>query len=231
MIYRKTAFDIQKVNFSKVEDVIDSAARILDRANELKLFLSETSRQSRDAARLISEAKRWADKVKTHINLYSAAEALALTDIIDLMHRIAYQQPADRALINGIIFKAFDARIHGEKTVDEYMLYRAIRAGIARKDKAFLDRPMQWLCLCNKCWYDEAVKGYGQSGLSSYDIISRATILMEADLLAYEGRNQTAFKRRLYDSTRRYIDNYDAAERKACYAVRQYRTSSAAFMN
>lgn len=132
-------------------------------------------------------------------------------------------QPVDRTFVNGIILRAFDARIHGDKTVDEYMLYRAIHSRIIRKDKAFFDRPLRWLCLCNKCWYDEAIAGYDKTDLATYDIINRASILMDADLYAYEGRNQAMFKQHLAATTRRYLDNYDATDPRARFAAEQFR--------
>lgn len=214
MIEGKIAADILAIDFDRVDEVIDCASRILDRANELKLFLPETSRQSREAMRLIREATTWVNNVKSHIDSYSAGEALPLIDVFDLVHRIACLQPADRAFINDIILKAFEAKIHGDITVDEYMLYRAVHSRISRKDKAFFDRPLKWLCMCNKCWHDEAIAGYDKTGLPVYDIINRASILLEADLYAYEGRNQKAFKQHLVETTRHYLDNYDATDRK-----------------
>lgn len=189
--------DIDSAALNRVDRLIDSASRILDRADGLNLFLPGTSRQSRDAMRLIREAATWVGNVKSRFDSFSAGEALSLVDFFDLMHRIACQQPADRAFVNDIILRAFEARIHGDKTVDEYLLYRAIHARIINKDKAFLDRPLSWLCLTLDRWHKEARAGYGKTTLPAYDIISRASILMESDLFAYEGRNQRSFKQHL----------------------------------
>lgn len=231
MIEKNIAVDILAINFNRAEEVINSGARILDRANELKLFLPETSRQSRDAIRLIREATTWVNNVKSHIESHSAGDALSLIDAFDLVHRIACLQPADRTLVNGIILRAFEARIHGDKTVDEYMLYRAIHSRIIRQDKAFFDRPLTWLCLTLGCWHKEAVGGYDKTHLPVYDIINRASILMEADLYAYEGRNQKAFKQHLVDTSRHYLDIYNATDRKAQFAAQQYSLNANTFLN
>lgn len=226
MIERNISSDIFAIDFSRAEEVIECASRILDKANELNLFLPGTSRQSREAMRLIREATTWVNNLKSHIESFSAGEALSLIDTFDLVHRIASLQPVDRTLVNGIILRAFEARIHGDKTVDEYMLYRAIHARIIRNDKAFFDRPLRWLCMCNKCWYDEAIAGYDKTDLAAYDIINRTSILMDADLYAYEGRNQKAFKQHLAATIRHYLDNYDATDPKAHYAAERFRYAS-----
>lgn len=223
MIERNTASDIRAIDFNRAEEVIECASRILDKANELKLFLPETSRQSREAMRLIREATTLVNNVKSHIESFSAGETLSLIDTFDLVHRIASLQPADRTLVNGIILRAFDARIHGDKTVDEYMLYRAIHARIIRKDKAFFDRPLKWLCQTLGGWHKEAIGGYDKTCLSVYDIINRASILMDADLYAYEGSNQAMFKQHLAAATRHYLDHYDAADPKARFAAERFR--------
>lgn len=195
---------------------------MLSSANELGLFMTQTSRQSVNARRFVEDATLWISNVRKQIDSYPVGKALALIDVYDLMHRVTYRRPADRGFVNGIILKALEAKIHGDRSVDEYELYRAIRSGIGRKDKAFFGRPLQWLCLTEESWYNEATKGYDRSRLSDYDIISRATILLETDLFAFEGSNQTAFKRRLINSTRHYLDNYTAPDPKTHLALNRY---------
>ena len=154
-----------------------------------------------------------------------------MIDVYDLLHRVTYRRPADRGFVNGIILKALEARIHGDRSVDEYVLYRAIRSGIGRKDKAFFDRPLQWLCLTEESWYNEAVNGYDRSRLSDYDILNRAAILRETDLFAFECSNQTTFKRRLLNNTRHYLDNYTDPDPKTHLALNRYLSTSANFLS
>lgn len=222
--------DLSSVDFDNVDVVTESASQMLASANELGLFMSQTSRQSVNARRFVEDATVWISNVRKQINAYPIGKAQALIDVYDLLYRITYQHPADRNFVNGIILKALEARIHGDRSVDEYVLYRAIRSGIGRKDKAFFDRPLQWLCLTEESWYNEAVKGYDRSRLSDYDILNRAAILLETDLFAFEGSNQTTFKRRLLNSTRHYLDNYTAPDPKTHLALTRYLSTSANFL-
>ncbi len=200
-----TLSDIATADFDIIDEVIGAASQTIEKANELGLFMSKSSRQSREAVQLIRETAVWLINVKNRIDSYSAADALRLADVFDIMHRIASQRPADTTFINRIVLRAFEARIHGDKTVDEYILYRAIKAAVNRRDKAFLSRPLDWLCISEERWYNEATLGYEHTVLSAYDIINRSSILLESDLFAYEGRNQMEFKRQLAENTRRYL--------------------------
>lgn len=218
----RTSFDLSSVDFDNVDVVTESASQMLSSANELGLFMTQTSRQSVNARRFVEDATVWISNVRKQIDSYPVGKALALIDVYDLLHRVTYQRPADRGFANGIILKALEARIHGDKSVDEYELYRAIRSGIGRKDKAFFGRPLQWLCLTEESWYNEATKGYDRSRLSDYDILNRAAILLETDLFAFEGSNQTDFKRRLLNSTHHYLNNYTAPDPKTHLALNRY---------
>lgn len=222
----QTPLNLSSVDFDNVDNVTESASQMLASANELGLFMSQTPRQSINARRFVEDATVWISNVRKQIDSYPVGKALALIDVYDLLHRVTYRRPADRGFVNGIILRAFEARIHGDISVDEYVLYRAIRSGIGRKDKAFFDRPLQWLCLTEESWYNEAVKGYDRSRLSDYDILNRAAILLETDLFAFEGSNQTAFKRRLLNSTRHHLDNYTAPDPKTHLALNRYLSSS-----
>lgn len=223
----RASFDLSSVDFDNIDVVTESASQMLASANELGLFMTQTSRQSLNAKRFVEDATVWISNVRKQIDAYPIGKALALIDVYDLLHRVTYQRPADRSFVNGIILKAFEERIHGDRSVDEYELYRAIRSGIGRKDKAFFGRPLQWLCLTEESWYNEAVKGYDRSRLSDYDILNRAAILLETDLFAFEGSNQTAFKHRLINSTRHYLDNYTAPDPKTHVALNRYLSTSA----
>lgn len=226
----QTPLNLSSVDFDNVDVVTESASQMLASANELGLFMTQTSRQSVNARRFVEDATVWISNVRKQIDAYPICKALALIDVYDLLHRVTYRRPADRGFINGIILKAFEERIHGDRSVDEYVLYRAIRSGIDRKDKAFFDRPLQWLCLTEESWYNEATKGYDRSRLSDYDILNRAAMLLETDLFAFEGSNQTAFKHRLLNSTGHYLDNYTAPDPKTHLALNRYLSTAINFL-
>lgn len=227
----QTPLNLSSVDFDNVDNVTESASQMLASANELGLFMTQTSRQSVNARRFVEDATVWISNVRKQIDSYPVGKALDLIDVYDLLYRVTYQRPADRGFVNGIILKALEARIHGDRSVDEYVLYRAIRSGINRKDKAIFGRPLQWLCLTEESWYNEAVKGYDRSRLSDYDILNRATILLETDLFAFEGSNQTTFKRRLLNRTRHYLDNYTAPDPKTHLALNRFLSLSAALLS
>lgn len=52
----------------------------------------------------------------------------------------------------------------------------------------------------------QAVKGFDKTKLSGYDIQSRVKILLDADLYAYEGRKQGAFKKLLAEQYNYYLE-------------------------
>ncbi len=122
-----------------------------------------------------------------------------MTDAYDLMHRIAYNQPANKETINKIILKAFDAMIHGDKQVDQYVLFEAIERRAHQREQAFLDKPLTWIFQCLDEWHKHAVKGFDRTALYDYDILSRVNILLDADLFTFDGRNQKTFKQRLVE--------------------------------
>ncbi len=227
----RTSFDLSSVDFDNIDVVTESASQMLASANELGLFMTQASRQSVNARRFVEDATLWISNVRKQIDFYPVGKTLALIEVYDLLHRVTYRRPADRGFVNGVILKAFEAKIHGDRSVDEYVLYRAIRSGIDRKDKDFFNRPLQWLCLTEESWYNEAVKGYDRSRLSDYDILNRATILLETDLFAFEGSNQTVFKRRLLYSTRHYLDNYTPPDPKTHFTLNRYLSTSAALLD
>ena len=99
---------------------------------------------------------------------------------------------------------AFESRIRGDRSVDPYLLYRGINAGVARRDPRYLGRPLQWSTSMLDRWYREITgsSSYGAEGATIYDLLQKAAILMEIDLWFYEGANQKSFKQRLFNSLR-----------------------------
>lgn len=125
----------------------------------------------------------------------------------DLMHRIAYNKPSNNETINRIIFKSFDALIHGAKDVDQYVLFKAIERCVRRREQAFLDKPLTWIFQCLDEWHKQAVKDFDRTYLSDYDILSRVNILLDVYLFAFEGRNQQKFKQQLAEQHHHYLTN------------------------
>lgn len=202
----KTAETIaRKDTFDSLDKTIKEASRILNHANDILLFLPNTSRQTREAREVLQNAFDWVKTVKSRLKFYSIGDALKLTDAYELMHRIAYNQPANKETINKIILKAFDALIHGDKDVDQYVLFKAIERRVRQREQAFLDKPLTWIFQSLDGWHKQALKGFTRKTLSDYDILCRVNILLDADLFAFEGRNQQKFKQRLFDQHHHFL--------------------------
>lgn len=92
------------------------------------------------------------------------------------MHRIAFGSSPNVEEINRLKLEAFDAMIHGDKEVDEYIMFRVIRTAVRQRNKAFLDKPLTWSCLVLERWHKEAVDGFDNTKLTDYDIQSRVNI-------------------------------------------------------
>ncbi len=212
------------------EAALAQASELISAANGCGLFLSVAPLQSREAIQLSGWAKRWVNMVKARLSSYTPGEALMLADAYDIVHRIAFRQPADRTLLNGVVLRAFDAMIHGDKGVDEYAMFHAIRSGVSRRDKAFFDKPLTWSCISEERWYEEASRGYDRRRLSDYDILSRVTILLTTDLFVFEGRNQQSFKKRLFERHRHYLDSHDTTDPRILSAVTSFLYASTQFL-
>lgn len=120
----------------------------------------------------------------------------------DLAHRLAYCSPADRSILNRHLLEAFDARIHGNKTVDEYVLYRCIDRRLLQRDKVFFDKPLVWTSHCLSDWFANQNKQK-----LDYDQINRTTILLDSlHLGVYVSGNPEQYKKELFNHNHRYLD-------------------------
>lgn len=210
-------------------ETIEEASRIIKRADDLRLFLNDTLRQSREAREVVRLASEWVKTIESGFNSYTPGEALLLADHYDLMHRLAFRLPADKGILDRIVLRAFDARIHGDKGVDEYILYKAVERRIWQHEKAFLDKPLTWLSLSLGEWHKQALKGFDHTELSDYDIISRVNILLNTDLTPFEGRNQQPFKQNLFNRHRSFLDHDDSADLLMTCALNDFRHLSTRF--
>ncbi|MBD5402803.1 hypothetical protein HDR58_08395 [bacterium] len=203
----RDSMDISKVDFNDIDSVVGFGALIMSHTNISGLVNGISSRQSGEVIQLTETARRWVKEVKYILPGISAADAFKLTDIYDLIHRIAFRQPADTALLDNLILSAFDSRIHGDNSVDEYRLYHAIDLQIHRRNRAFMDKPLQWLCINLDRWHKNFKTGNWRK-LTDYDIIRQSGILIDADLYAFEV-DSTEFKRNLFENNRHWLDEIE----------------------
>ena len=207
----QSSLDLSLVNFNKIEEVTEFAGRLIELGNSLGVLSGEKRLQSREAIAIYQAAKGWVNTVKKQMLAMSPAESLRLIDTYEIMHRIAYWTSPNAEEMNRLKLAAFDAMIHGDKDVDEYIMFRTIRKAVSQRDKAFFDKPLSWSCMALERWYKEAVKGFDKATLSDYDIQSRINILLESDLYAYAGRAQDQFKKSLIGKHQQNFETYHNA--------------------
>lgn len=235
--------DLAAIDFSDVDMVNRAAGEILRIGAAVGAFGGLTPKQSVPAMAVYRAAREWVEGVRRQLPAMPAADALRVVDAFEAMHRIAFWTSADPALTARIKLAAFEAMMAGDSRVDQYIMFRLIRKGAGRRESAFLDRPLAWSCDREQQWYAEAsmalkspAPGHPDAcaapdayaapeagaGLTDYDILSRAAILLRADLHAYEGARQDEFKRRLFDLTRHYLDRPAPADPRTRRALGQY---------
>lgn len=214
--------DMHSADFHCVDETIDIAAQIVARANDIGFFMHGTSHQSQAAIKVIEWATDWVNTVKARIALYSPGDAMKMTEIYDLMHRIAFMRPADRGFLNNIVVRAFDAMIHGDKNVDKYIMFKLIRRAARQREKALFDKPLKWSCISLNDWYRQSINGFDQVKLSDYDILSRVNILLESDLYAYEGHQQLQFKRHIIEQYHYFLDSYEAFDQRTAAVLKDF---------
>lgn len=222
----RPSLDLSSINDANVDEINDFASHLINVGNSIGLFHTATPLQSREANSVYTLAKGWLTTVDRHLRTMSPAEALQLADAYEIMQRIAYGQSVRSEEINRVRLEAFDAMIHGDKNVDQYIMFKAIRRAVGQREKAFLDKPLRWSCITEERWHKEAREGFDRSVLSDYDILARVGILLESDLYAYEGRNQDLFKRRLATQHRHYLDGYTAPDRRTELALNTFRLTA-----
>ena len=106
------------------------------------------------------------------------------------------------------IVSAFNARIAGDRSIDDYALFRDISSGINLPGgKSLFGRPLQWCAMMLDRWHKEFKTGRGDKELPIYDTLQRVSILMDSDLWAFETRNEAHFKQLLFDNHRYYLDS------------------------
>lgn len=220
--------DISKVDFNDIEGIVGFATLILAHANQSGIIGGTASRQSREVIHITETAKRWVNGVKYMLPEMSVADAFKLVDLYDLIHRIGFRKPADTSFIDKLILDAFDARIHGDKSVDEYSLYYAIDIQIRKKNRKFLDKPLRWLSISLDRWYRD-FKNNDWMELSDYDILRQCCVLLRADLFVFDA-NQDDFKKKLVKDNRHYLDETEGMTLPELEALSKFLSCSGRYM-
>ena len=197
---------------SRTLDVTDKEAiaryvsHLMQEAADLGIFNPTRPTKSdlglrRKESTLRTEAADALCRLKAHIVQAAPADALDALEPYDLLHRIAYDSPADTVFTDPIVLNALDARIKGDQTVNEYTLYDAIGKRLEARAPRFMKRPLDWHLRQLDRWYREARAILDGApippGLTPADLHRRRQILLRANLYAYEGTAAPTFKHRL----------------------------------
>lgn len=144
--------DIQTVDFCNADEICNFANLTMQVASEAGMFLVQAS-YSREQREIRATAEEWVRRVEASIDTMTAGDALSVIYIFDLIHRIAYGKPAKTDYLDRYRLGAFEAFIRGDKSVDRYELFHALSDEIAKRNKAYFDRPLKWISLCLDRWH------------------------------------------------------------------------------
>ncbi len=221
--------DITQVDFNDTRDIEGFAIMIFTMANRLRLFMPAAG-NTPEKTELQKCAKTWIGRVEDNIPALSAGDSLTIIGVYDLVHRIAFNRAANGNYLNKYKLNAFDAYLRGDKTVNQYALQQVVSLEIRRGNKVFMDKPLQWECRCLDRWHKQFRLGKSLDQISDYDTIQRVKSLLDSDLWAFETRNESSFKQKLFDNHRHYFDETERLDITALTALDSFLCSSARYL-
>lgn len=220
-----------EVDFDDRSDAIGYAMLIFAVANRLDIVFPAGNMQSREAIRTVRLANEWMHNIKARIPDMVAGDAMELLEPYDFMHMVGNHTSIPKALENQYIIKATEARIHGDKSVNQYHLYLKIRRKLRLKEITCFGRPLEWYLARLEHWHDKFKCGKANEALSDYDTLEIVGILMSEDLFAYEGGNQGELKNKLFDNHCHYLDEIDNLGFDELGALSRFVSSSTKFLS
>lgn len=209
--------NIGELDFSNPEKVNCFGSLFLNNANLLGWCIGSPIAPA-DRSGMLKIAKTFVKELDAAFKNSSAAYALSVYSSYNWAYRIAYNTPPAPDFTFGIVRVALDARIHGDKDIDIYELYRLIDLGMMFYPELYKDKAQTWRNHMLESWHEEFQSGRDlgpkcltassvrRSVIADRDILNRVAILIESDLRTFE-QNQKSFKKRLFDNHRHYIDD------------------------
>ncbi len=159
-------------------------------------------------AEVVSQARRWVLDVEAQVDAMSAGDALVVMSLYDEMHQLAYGRRPRSGVVDRYVFNALDASLRGDKTVDQYTLFRMIEQGIRRRDEAYYGKALRWQSRALDEWHRQFQTGVSDSPMSDYDLAQRVTLLLDSDLWVFETTNEPRYKQRLLATYRHLLPEY-----------------------
>ena len=194
------------VDYSNVCDATGYATLILSVANDAGMLYPTGNKQSYEAIQTIKLAKEWVYNVRTNICKMEAGHAMDMLAPYDLMHRLAHHSSTPKAFADEYLLKAFEARVHGDRSVNEYHLYRFIKEKLERRDRTYFGPLLEWYSVSLDRWFKKFKNGLSTENLSDYDALEIISVLISEDLFAFVGHDQNTFKRRLFANHNHLFD-------------------------
>lgn len=154
----------------------------------------------------------WLSNVEENITSLSAGDALSVTESYDTVCGLVYGSGADHKFVSENRLKAFEARIHGDETINQYELQQAVTREIDRHNPKFFGYPLQWKSVRLDRWHKQFRHGMCLTHESDYDILQRVSCFLSNDLWAFETRNESRFKQNLFENYKFYLDNLEGLD-------------------
>lgn len=209
--------NVDTLDFSNSQQVCEFGNLLINSANLLGWFIG-TAIDSAVRSEMLKICKTFVKGVDAAFKTISATDALTVYTMYDWNYRIAFNNSPSPDFTFGIVSGALDAHIHGDKDVDIYELYRLINLGMMFHAELYKGKPLKWISVMLDSWHKDFRTGkyinhksqstriVRPSEISDIDILNRVAILLKADLFAFEN-NTKAYKKRLFDNHRHYIDD------------------------
>lgn len=196
--------DISLIDFTNPQEVCDFVKLLCRVAGNLGMAAADfkPSKETNEVKQIAVKVVRKLDETMPRMTI---GDAFCVVPAYDLAFRFGYLTQPNYKALDKYTLAAFDAMLHGDKSIDQYAMYRAVADGMRRRNPAFFDRPLTWLTTIEGQWYNESKRGFDPRVLHDYDIHNRVDILLSADLMAYEGRNQSTYKKSLLTRYRAYL--------------------------
>lgn len=221
--------DISLVDFGNVADVCGFASLVFSCAGTVGMLSSPSTGRSAMSSKIVAIARNWIDSVDTRISDMTPGDALLLIEAYGLMYRLAYRGAAPQDYVDKYKLAAFDALIHGDKTVDQYILYRTIQCEIRSRNKKYADKPLLWSSVTLDRWHADCRHGISWKAQTDYDALQQAATLIGENLFVYESKPD-AFKKKLFECHRPLLDKIEAFDPKTLGGALQFMRASIKLM-
>lgn len=217
--------DINLINFNNPYEIGGFVSLLCQIDSNMRVALGDfkPTRESNELRQIANKLVRKLDETSPKM---STANALLVISAYDMAHRFAYKTPAESKTQNKYILKAFDTMIHGDKDVDEYILYQIIENKILFRYQVYLDKPLQWMSVPLDRWCNNFIYGKSQTPLSDYATIQQVTILLRSNLFFKFGNEAEKFKKELFVNHRYFLDGLDISNSILLFGLYQFLLAS-----